>query len=123
MTSETNQKPLIYACSGCSNVAQLANRLAVSLDRQGLVQMSCIAGVGGQVKQLVRVAQSGREMLVIDGCPLACAKQSLARIGVVPTWHIELTQLGLKKRDGRDCTPEDEAMARHHLLTLVELGQ
>ncbi|MFZ2289261.1 MAG: putative zinc-binding protein, partial [Halopseudomonas yangmingensis] len=27
--------PLIYSCSGCSNVAQLANTLAVRLDRAG----------------------------------------------------------------------------------------
>ncbi|HAQ85985.1 MAG TPA: zinc-binding protein, partial [Pseudomonas sp.] len=41
--------PLVYACSGCSNVAQLANTLAVRLDRAGLAEMSCIAGVGGRV--------------------------------------------------------------------------
>lgn len=39
--------PLVYACSGCSNVAQLANTIAVRLDRAGLAEMSCIAGVGG----------------------------------------------------------------------------
>ena len=27
--------PLVYSCSGCSNVAQLANTLALRLDRQG----------------------------------------------------------------------------------------
>lgn len=48
------QKPLIYSCSGCSNVAQLANSLAVRIDRAGLAEMSCIAGVGGDVKPLVK---------------------------------------------------------------------
>ncbi|MBF3198252.1 zinc-binding protein, partial [Pseudomonas aeruginosa] len=41
--------PLVYACSGCSNVAQLANDLALRLDRARLAEMSCIAGVGGDV--------------------------------------------------------------------------
>ena len=36
--------------------------------------MSCIAGVGGNVKKLVKTAQSGRKIIAIDGCPLACAK-------------------------------------------------
>ena len=45
--------PLVYSCSGCSNLAQLANDLALRLDRDGLAEMSCIAGVGGDVPALV----------------------------------------------------------------------
>ena len=40
-------KPLVYSCSGCSNVAQLANDIAVWMSREGVAEMSCIAGVGG----------------------------------------------------------------------------
>ena len=54
--------PLVYACSGCSNVAQLANTLAVRLDRSGVAEMSCIAGVGGHVAALVNKARSGRRI-------------------------------------------------------------
>jgi uncharacterized metal-binding protein len=103
MNTDYNNKPLVYSCSGCSSVAQLANDLAVILDREGSAQMSCIAGVGGQVKQLVKVAQSGRPILAVDGCPLNCVKQTLATVNVVPTWHIELTSLGYKKRDHENC--------------------
>ena len=42
--------PLIYSCSGCSNIAQLANSVAIELDREVKAEMSCIAGVGGGVK-------------------------------------------------------------------------
>ena len=52
--------PLVYSCSGCSAAAQTANTLAVRLDRRHLAEMSCIAGVGGDVEALVRVARSGR---------------------------------------------------------------
>ena len=62
-----NELPLIYSCSGCSDVAQLANNTAVALDHAGEFEMSCISGVGGKVAPLVRKAQSGRPMLVIDG--------------------------------------------------------
>lgn len=74
---------LVYSCSGCSSAAQLANHLAVRLDRNGDAEMSCIAGLGGHVKSLIRTAQnavaSGRPILDIDGCPLACVKKSLAQ--------------------------------------------
>ncbi|MCA1931918.1 putative zinc-binding protein [Rheinheimera sp.] len=94
----SDNKPLVYACSGCSNVAQLANDLALILNRKNLAEMSSIAGIGGNITELVKTAQSGRAILAIDGCPLNCVKQCLATINVVPTWHIELTMFGLKKR-------------------------
>ncbi|MDX5407848.1 MAG: putative zinc-binding protein [Chromatiaceae bacterium] len=113
MDDDYTDKPLVYACSGCSNVAQLANDLAVVLDREGSAQMSCIAGVGGKVKQLVKVAQSGRPIIAVDGCPLNCVKQTLATVDVVPTWHIELTSLGYKKRDHENCGLGDAYQLLH----------
>ncbi len=99
-----HNKPLVYACSGCSNVAQLTNDLAVVLDRQGIAEMSCISGIGGSVKSLVKIAQSGRPVLALDGCPLNCVRHTLATIDVVPTWHIEVTTFGYKKARQQDCS-------------------
>lgn len=99
------EKPLVYSCSGCSNVAQLANDVAVALNIEGVAQMSCIAGVGGDVKPLVKLALSGRPILAIDGCGLACVKCSLARHGIAPTWHMELTACGVKKSYERAYNP------------------
>ena len=66
--------PLVYSCSGCSSAAQMANHLALRLDRAGAAEMSCIAGVGGGVTGLVRTAQAGRRILALDGCVLgACS--------------------------------------------------
>ena len=94
--------PLIYACSGCSSAAQMANQIAVDLDREGVAEMSCIAGVGGDVAPLVRTATSGRPVVVIDGCPLACARQCLKRHGVAPALHMELTSMGVRKQAHAD---------------------
>lgn len=90
--------PLIYSCSGCSSAAQTANYIALKLDRDGLAEMSCIAGVGGNVKHLVNVAQSGRPILVLDGCKLACALHCLAERGITPDYHMQLNESGVEKR-------------------------
>lgn len=90
--------PLVYSCSGCSSAAQMANYLALALDRSGAAEMSCIAGVGGGVAPLVKLAQSGRPALVIDGCALACARQCLAKAGVQPARHVLLNTQGVRKR-------------------------
>lgn len=83
--------PLVYACSGCSSAAQLANQLALRLDHRQLAEMSCIAGVGAGVKPLVRTAQTGRAILALDGCPLQCVRHALAQQGVQPTVHVDFS--------------------------------
>lgn len=123
MNNTDTKLPLVYSCSGCSNVAQLANDLAVVLDREGHAQMSCIVGVGGNVKSLVKTATSGRPILAIDGCKVGCVKKVLAAHNVVPRWHMELTELGIEKRDHEACTPSDmykSLSAAHKLLSTTK---
>ena len=98
--------PLVYACSGCSNVAQLANTLAVRLDRSGVAEMSCIAGVGGHVAALVNKARSGRRIFALDGCPLQCVENCLKQHGLHADVHLILSHYGVRKRYGEDCTQE-----------------
>lgn len=93
---------LVYSCSGSSNVAQLANYVAVRLDRLGIAEMSCIAGVGGDVRALVKKATAGRPVIAVDGCPLTCCEKVLAAKGVEPVRMIRLHDLGLKKRQHVD---------------------
>jgi uncharacterized metal-binding protein len=80
----------------------MSNYLAVQLDRMGIAEMSCIAGVGGNVKKLVRTAQSGRKIIAIDGCPLACSKACLDSHLLQPDQHIILTDLGVRKSQHED---------------------
>ncbi|MDX1819168.1 MAG: putative zinc-binding protein [Marinobacter sp.] len=103
------QRPLIYSCSGCSDVAQLANDAAVRLDHAGVFEMSCISGVGGKVPALVKTARSGRPITVIDGCPLHCARACLENIGVVPDEHVRLYESGFKKHYGQSY--DDDAVS------------
>jgi uncharacterized metal-binding protein len=94
--------PLVYSCSGCSSAAQMANHLALKVDREGIAEMSCIAGVGGGVTALVRTAQSGRRILALDGCVLKCASACLAHAGVVADTHLVLSDYGVRKRQHAD---------------------
>jgi uncharacterized metal-binding protein len=101
MPHDRDHLPLVYSCSGCSSAAQLANHLAVRLDRAGEAEMSCIAGVGGGVAPLVRKARDaaveGRPIIAIDGCVLACVRSCLAQRGLQPTAHVQLAREGVRK--------------------------
>lgn len=108
MTARSNL-PLVYSCSGCSSAAQLANHLALRLDRAGLAEMSCIAGIGGDVPALVatarKAARAGRPVLAIDGCALACARACLQQRGLAPTEHVQLAEDGVRKSYHADFDP------------------
>jgi uncharacterized metal-binding protein len=88
--------PLVFSCSGCSRQAQLANDLALVMDREGYAEMSCILGVSGDVVELVELVHSGRPIMAIDGCHFACVKKALSLHNIEPTWHINLTTLDIE---------------------------
>lgn len=112
--------PLVYSCSGCSSVAQLANRLALELDREQVAEMSCIAGVGGGVPSLVKKAQSGRRIIALDGCALRCVENCLARANVVADRHYLLTDYGMKKNYHADFSEADAAHLKQIIIRNME---
>lgn len=90
-------KTVVYACSGCSDAGELADRIARRLAGAGVAEMSCLAGVGGRVKPLMNKAAGAEHILAIDGCPLNCTRHTLELAGFKPSSHLELHRLGLRK--------------------------
>lgn len=93
--------------------------IAIKTDREKLAEMSCIAGVGGDVKPLVRTAKSGRVIIAIDGCPLSCCKSSLDRHEVQPKHHFVLSDFDVPKINGKDPDPNLYISAYKRILELV----
>lgn len=121
MSEKNPNFPLVYACSGCSSVAQMANHVALQLDKLGVAEMSCIAGVGGDVPHLLKIAKSGRPIVALDGCPLACVKNCLARHGLQADSYHQFKQYGVKKSFHTDF---DQAQAETVLArVMVEIGE
>ncbi|MFL6631956.1 MAG: putative zinc-binding protein [Massilia sp.] len=113
--------PLVYSCSGCSSAAQMANHIALELDRADVAEMSCIAGVGGDVPSLVKLAKSGRPVVAVDGCPLECARNCLARHGVTPDLHFQLAEHGVRKRYHMQFDPAEAAVLAREVADDVAL--
>ncbi len=92
---------IIYSCSGIgSNVGQLANAAACRLASEGYGGGSCLAGVGGGIEKLVGVGKSADERIVIDGCPVACAKKIMDDKGLSIDRYVLITELGFIKTPG-----------------------
>ncbi|HCF04967.1 MAG: hypothetical protein JG774_1473 [Desulfomicrobiaceae bacterium] len=88
---------LIFACSGAADVGGLADAAARALTRQGTGRMYCLAGVGGRVSGIVATTQAADKILVIDGCPLECARKTLEEAGFSSMVHVQLQDLGFRK--------------------------
>ncbi len=101
------KKPVtvVYACSGCSDAGEIADRVARQLSTEGVAQMSCLAGIGGRVKSLMTTAERAEQILVVDGCPLNCARKTLELAGFNQFAHLELHKLGIRKGSA-PVTPE-----------------
>ncbi len=87
---------LVYSCSGCSNVGEIADKAARTLSKEGFGKMTCLAGAGAHLPGFVESAKGADENLVIDGCPVACARKTLEHIGITPKSYV-LTEMGLVK--------------------------
>jgi uncharacterized metal-binding protein len=93
----TNGNVMILACSGGSNVGQLANQAAVELTKEGFGKMFCLCGVGGHLSGFVRSARDVPEMVAVDGCDIGCARAILEHAEVPSKRYLVVTELGIEK--------------------------
>jgi uncharacterized metal-binding protein len=97
---------LLYACSGGANVAEVADRAARDLMVAGGGTMFCLAGLGADLPDMVEKARAADLNLVIDGCPVDCAKRIFDRHGLANYRQIKVTDLGIEKVKGVRGTPD-----------------
>lgn len=105
-------------------MAQLANSVALEMDSQRIATMSCIAGVAGNVPDLVKFAKSGRPIIALDGCDSACVTHCLAHHQIKPEYHLVMTELGYVKRARSLFGQQEKAhvMGKVNELLLLENG-
>jgi len=88
---------LIFSCSGAADVGELADKVARELTREGVGKMFCLTGIGGDVGPIVEKTRKADSRLVIDGCPVACAKKLMDKAGITDYAYIQITNLGYEK--------------------------
>ena len=105
---------LLYACSGGANVAEISDRVAREIMFSGCGAMFCLAGLGADIQGMIQTARDADVNLVIDGCPMGCAKKIFDRHGLTNYKQIKVTDLGIEKVMGVRCTPDqvDKVVAK-----------
>ena len=103
----SNNNMMMLACSGASNVGQLANQAAVELTQEGRGKMFCLAGIGGQLSGFVQSAKDVPLLVAIDGCEVGCAKAILDNAQVPLRHYLVLTEEGIEKNKNFNLEPSD----------------
>ncbi|MDX9798524.1 MAG: putative zinc-binding protein [Bacteroidales bacterium] len=88
---------LIYSCSGCADVGEIADQVSRKLTRDGYGKMTCLASISAGISGTIASAKGADENVAIDGCSVACARKTLENIGVKPTEVYILTDMWLEK--------------------------
>lgn len=89
---------IVYACSGCADVGEVADQISRKLRKDGFAtpKASCIVGIGAGLTPFIEAAKSADTVITIDGCEIACAQKLIEKINLKPQAVI-LTNMGLAK--------------------------
>jgi uncharacterized metal-binding protein len=101
---------LLYACSGGANVAEVADKAARLLMFENAGSMFCLAGIGAGIPNMVQAAKAAGLNVILDGCPMDCAKKIFDNAGITNYVQVRVTDLGIEKQKGIRAT--DEQVAR-----------
>jgi uncharacterized metal-binding protein len=91
-------------------VAEIADRAARELMFSGCGSMFCLAGIGAGIQGMVQTAKDADLNLVLEGCPMDCAKKIFDKAGLTNYVQVKVTDLGIEKTKGVRAT--DEQVAR-----------
>ena len=109
---------LVFTCSGAADVGELTDRAARQIRKEGVGTMSCLASIGARDSDILFNTDLADRVLLIDGCPKACACRTFQEAGLSRFVHFDLNEIGLRK--GRSpVTAEAIQRVVDHAATLL----
>jgi uncharacterized metal-binding protein len=111
-------KTLIVACSGGSNVGQVANNAMIELDKSGIGNAYCLAGIGAALSSFIDSAKSSRT-IAIDGCPVGCAKKAFDKYDLTPSQYFVVTEMGIEKKHAFDLLGSETDLALDYIRSNI----
>ncbi|MFA5268936.1 MAG: putative zinc-binding protein [Methanoregula sp.] len=100
-------KRIIFPCAGQANTGQLTNLAALQLTEEGYGSIACVALLATGAESLVANAMNTDEVVILDGCPMLCAKKIAGAQGIAAGQHLVVTELGITKGPSKSYTNDD----------------
>ena len=110
----------IFPCVGAANVGQLSNRIAIELEKQGIGNLMCTAGIGARAPGLMKSAEASDRIIAINGCPVNCASKTLELAGFKVDRQIVISELGIKKSKEKDLKDQEVADTLGKVMEILQ---
>ncbi|MDH7509518.1 MAG: putative zinc-binding protein [Methanolinea sp.] len=104
---QNEKKRIIFPCAGQANTGQITNLAAIQLTEEGYGSIACASLLAIGSEGLVTSAKKVDEVVVLDGCPMECARKIAESQGVPIGQHLVMTELGITKGPSRSYTADD----------------
>ncbi|OPX64815.1 putative zinc-binding protein [Methanoregula sp. PtaB.Bin085] len=104
---QNEKKRIIFPCAGQANTGQLTNLAAIQLTEEGYGSIACASLLAIGTESLIANALNADEVVVLDGCPMLCAKKIAGAQGVPVGQHLVMTELGITKGPSKNYTQDD----------------
>ncbi len=104
---QNEERRIIFPCAGQANTGQITNLAAIQLTEEGFGSIACVALLATGAEGLVAGAKDADEVVVLDGCPMLCARKIAEAEGVPVGQHLVVTDLGIAKESSRSYTDDD----------------
>lgn len=100
-------KRIIFPCAGQANVGQLTNLAAIQLTEEGYGSIACASLLAIGTESLIANALKADEVVILDGCPMNCAKKIAGAQGIAAGQYLVMTELGIAKGPSKSYTNDD----------------
>lgn len=87
---------LVLSCSGACDLGEIADLTARRLRNNGVRKMNCLALLGAGIESAATDFKQN-DILVLDGCSVACGAKTLNRSGIENFTHVVVSDLGYVK--------------------------
>ncbi len=111
-------RPIIFACSGGSNVGEITDLVARKLLRGKEALMSCPPALSGRIESYLTRLKEESQVIVLDGCPKDCVAKTMQHAGFSGFLHIRLSDLDLHKWEA-DVDEGSIEKVIHHIRKLL----
>lgn len=103
---ETQKNLSIVACSGASNTGCYTDTIARKMAAEGEAKMLCLARFAIDEKWAEKAKKDIQNLIVLDGCPINCAKKIVEQTGIKDFHHINTTDFEIIK--GKTTVTDDK---------------
>jgi len=98
---------VVLACCGASTYGRLAKQVGTRLQDAGEAKLFCPVEAREQASDMAESASRTGQVLILDGCSRACAKDCADRAGIRSYQHLVLTDLDLESKCAQEITAWD----------------